>query len=118
MRQEEKEVYGFYIANHPTSIYQNKNIIKVNQVPKFLYKTINLALLITKITKIKTKKNEEMAFLDTEDETGSISLTVFPINFSLIKDLKIGDIVLVKGEVTKRFDKVQIIVKIMKKDGE
>ena len=117
-REEEIKSFGFYLTNHPASKYQKANIIKVENIKNFMYQKINMVLLITKITNIKTKKNEDMAFLEAEDETGRVSLTVFPLNFKLIKNLKINDIIWLRGEVTKRFDKYQIIVNNIKKDGE
>ena len=115
---EEKEIYGFYLSNHPTSFNQNKNLIKVNKLKNYVTRNINMFLLITKMTKIKTKKNENMAFLEAEDETGPVTLIVFPKSYELITDLKINDLVMIRGTVTKRFDKEQIIVNILKKDGD
>lgn len=116
--REEKEVYGFYVTHHPAAIYQDKNIVKAIDITKWLFKKINMGLLITKITKIKTKKNEDMAFLEAEDETGKVSLTVFPMNFKALDSIKEKDLVILRGEVSKRFDKYQIIVNNIKKDGE
>ena len=56
-----------------------------------------------------------MAFLDLSDDTGKISCTIFPKKTSYLNELKIGDIVKIKGQVQKRLDKYQIILENLTK---
>ena len=56
-----------------------------------------------------------MAFISASDETGTCDFTIFTKNMNLINDLKIGDLVEINGNVSKRFDKVSIIVNNIKK---
>ncbi len=114
---EEYEAFGFYCSNHPASQYQ-KGVVKIREVAQWAFKKIKMVVLITKIQVIKTKKGEKMAFLEGSDETGNISLTVFPNTYDLLKNIQVNDLVWVNGEVTKRFDIYQIIVNNIKKDGE
>jgi len=67
-------------------------------------------LLIERISSIKTKKGEDMGFIDGSDETGTISGVIFPKKNHLLDNLKTGDLVYLYGQVTKRFDKYQIVV--------
>jgi len=110
LMNKEYEIYGFYVSNHPASRF---NVLKTNMIPKYLGKYINTVLLIEDIHKIKTKKNEDMAFLKGSDEVGTIELVMFPKYINLISNTKIGDLVKITGEVAKRLDKYQInIIKI------
>ena len=112
-RNNEVESYGYFITNHPASKYQN--VMKLEMLEKYLFKNIKCVVLINRISNIKTKKNENMAFISASDETGICDFTIFPKNMNLINDLKIGDLVEINGNVSKRFDKVSIIVNNIKK---
>ena len=118
LRIEEINSFGFYINNHPASIYNGKDIIKLNNISKYLFKKIKCVVLIDRISKIKTKNNEDMAFITGSDETSISEFTLFPRNFELINNINNGDLVEIYGEVSKRFDKVQIIINNIKKLGD
>ena len=113
LRSHENEYYGFYVGNHPCSIY--KDVVKANKTKDYLFKNINMVLLVEKVSKIKTKKNEDMAFIIASDETGSLELTMFPEVFKSIEDIQNNDIIFVNGKSSKRFDKYQIIVNNIKR---
>lgn len=113
---EEYLAFGFYCSNHPASKY--KDYVKSAMLASWQYKKIKMAVLITRIQVVKTKKGEKMAFLTGTDETGSAEFTVFPNSYNLLPKIKINDLVFINGEVIKRFDKYQIIVNNIKKDGE
>ena len=51
-----------------------------------------------------------MASILASDETGEIELIVFPRNINLIEKIDEGDIILVKGNVGKRYNDYQILV--------
>ena len=112
-RDNELDSFGYFITNHPASKYQN--VMKLEMTEKYLFKNIKCVVLINRISNIKTKKNENMAFISASDETGTCDFTIFPKNMDLINDLKIGDLVQINGNVSKRFDKVSIIVNNIKK---
>lgn len=113
LRQDELEIYGMYISNHPASKY--KNVVKLNNIDKYLFKNIKCVVLITRIKNIVTKKNENMAFVSANDETGNGDFTVFPKEMELLKNIENGNLVEIAGSVSKRFDKVSIIVNNIKK---
>ncbi len=112
-RQNELEVYGFFISNHPSSKYQN--VFKLESLSKYLFKNIKCIVLINRINNIKTKNNENMAFISASDETGVCDFTVFPRNYDMLNNIKINDLVEIQGTVSKRFDKISIIVNNIKK---
>ena len=109
----EKELYGFYLSNHPVTKYNNS--IKLININNYFDKNIKLFLYVEKIKVINTKKNEEMAFLNCSDETNNMDFIVFPSKFNLIRELKSGDIVEIFGKVERRYDKYQILVNDIKK---
>ena len=112
-RNNELDSFGYFISNHPASKYQN--VMKLEMLEKYLFKNIKCIVLINRISNIKTKKNENMAFISASDETGNADFTIFPKSMDLLNNLKIGDLVEISGNVSKRFDKVSIIVNNIKK---
>lgn len=110
LRANELASFGFYITNHPASKYIGGNYKKISDINNFLFKKITIVCVIDRIKSLKTKKGEDMAFMQGSDETGVGDFTVFPREFSSLSNIKVGDLVCVYGEVTKRFDKVQIVV--------
>ena len=117
LRQDELNSYGFYITNHPASIYLPPEYTKLNTIKNYAYKKIKTVVIVDKISNIKTKNNDDMAFFTGSDETGNADFTVFPKVYSLFKGIKLNELVLIQGEVQKRFDKYQIIVNNIKRMG-
>ena len=110
LRQNELNCYGFYVSNHPASKYNGSEFVKINDLNKHLFERINIGVLIEFIRYLKTKKGDEMAFLLGSDETGEADFVVFPRVYNLFKDIKKGDLVKIYGTVSKRFDKVSVVV--------
>ena len=108
LMDREYAVYGFYVSNHPASKYNNKEIVKIKRIREYLGKSISMVLLVNEIKKIKTKSNQDMAFLLGSDETGKIDLVMFPKNINYLNNFKVGDLVYVLGTVARRLDKYQI----------
>lgn len=113
LRNDELEAYGMLISNHPSSKY--KNVVKLCEIEKNLFKNVKCIVLVDKIRSIKTKKNEDMAFMLCSDETKSGDFTIFPNKYEIINNIHEGDLVEIMGSVSKRFDKVSIIVNNIKK---
>ncbi|MBS5862474.1 MAG: DNA polymerase III subunit alpha [Firmicutes bacterium] len=113
LRNDELEAYGMLISNHPSSKY--KNVVKLCEIEKNLFKNVKCVVLVDRIRSIKTKKNEDMAFMLCSDETKSGDFTVFPNKYEIINNIYEGDLVEIMGSVSKRFDKVSIIVNNIKK---
>ncbi|RAL26845.1 DNA polymerase III subunit alpha [Thermoflavimicrobium daqui] len=79
----EKELLGIYLTGHPLEDYQIiLGKLRSHQIYQLLEekerKKVTIAGLISDIRLIKTKKGEPMAFLQVEDETGTIEVVVFP----------------------------------------
>ena len=101
----EKEVFGFYLTNHPVTYYKNKiKSINLIDIKKYFNKNIVAVVMIDYIREIITKKGDKMAFLDCSDEEGEIDVTVFPNLYQTLSNLKKSDIIIVEGRVERRSD--------------
>ncbi len=109
-KNNEKELYGFYINNHPASKYKQEGIVKLDNIKEYFDKNIKCIVLIESIKTIKTKNNENMAFVTASDESSLKEFILFPKIYKNYPNLKIGNICLIYGKVTKRLDKYQIVV--------
>ena len=110
--EKEKEVFGFYLSSHPTTMYKKDNpkCIPLNEIDNYLYKTIDMLVLIDKIKVIDTKKGDKMAFISGSDETGSREFTLFPKVYNNYSNLTRGNVIKVRGKAEKRLNEVQVIV--------
>ena len=115
LRNMELNSYGFYVTNHPVSKYNDKSIMKLENISSYFDKRIKTVVLVEKIKTIETKKGDKMAFITGSDETGNGEFVLFPNGYSLIKNIKKGDIIAVQGLVTKRFDSYQININGLQK---
>ena len=104
----------YYISNHPSSAYQEK-VVKIENASKYFDKAVNMVLVVENIDTFKTKKDETMASVLASDETGEIELIIFPRNLKQIENVDVGDIILVKGNVGKRFNDYQVLVNTINK---
>lgn len=113
----EKDLFGFYLSNHPVSNYKAKfdNIISMEEVPNYFNKIITCVVLVEKLKTINTKKGDSMMFLDGSDEYLKRDFTLFPKTYLKYKNIKVGDIVKITGKVERRYDTYQIIVDTIEK---
>ncbi len=111
--KKEQELYGFYISNHPISKYNNS--VKLNNITSYFDKVIDIVVYIEEIKTIKTKKDENMAFIVGSDEYAKKDFIVFPNKYNLVVQLKRKDIVRIVGKVERRVNKYQIVVDKIKK---
>ncbi len=110
----ELNTFGFYVTNHPASKYQ-EGIMKIKDMRAFFDKYVDLVVIIGSIKKIKTKNGEDMGFILGSDETGSADFIIFPKNNKFLNLIKKDDLVRVRGQVTRRIDKYQIVVSNIEK---
>ena len=107
-------VFGFYLSEHPASIYKSPTDIETKNISSYFDKNITMTLSIDTIKEVTTKKNDIMAFITASDEFGSISLTMFPKTYKEYNNIKKRDIIKIYGHVEKRYDKYQVIVNSLK----
>ena len=115
--KEEKDLYGFYISNHPVLSYkmQFNDIIDIETIEQYFNKYVNLIVLVDKVREISTKKGEKMMFFVGSDEESVMDFTLFPKTYKEYFDIKKGDIVKILGKVEKRNGSYQIIVSKVEK---
>ncbi|WP_147803401.1 DNA polymerase III subunit alpha [Alkalicoccus halolimnae] len=82
----EKEMLGCYLSGHPLeeqaeTLQKYKRLPIMEALKKSHKENVRIAGLITQIRTIETKKGDEMAFLQIEDESGGADVTVFPKPF-------------------------------------
>ena len=114
----ELSVFGFYLSNHPITEYKIKyeDITDLINIKNYFNKSINVIVYVDRIKEIKTKKNEIMCFITGSDELLNIDMVLFPSVYENVK-IDVGDIVLCKCKVEKRFDKYQLVVNEINKIG-
>ena len=116
--EKERELFGFYLGNHPANIYRSRlggNFILCDAVDNYFNKEIFMVVMVDSIKSIKTKKGDDMAFVKGSDETGSMDFTLFPSVYGIVNDLSRGELIKISGKVERRLNQVQVIVnKIMK----
>lgn len=108
LTNKEKELYGFYISNHPASKYPD--VFKQINIRDNFNKLIETVVIIDRINVITTKNNKDMAFITASDETTSNEFVLFDK-----PDFKVGDLLNIKGRVERRNDKFQIVINTYKK---
>ena len=115
LMQDEIESYGFYISNHPASRYKEEGLVKIIDLKSYFNKRIKIVILINKIKKIKTKNNDDMAFITGSDETGLMEFVLFPRYFKQLDNLSNDDLVVINGIVARTRDKYQVNIEKMSK---
>lgn len=112
----EKSVLGFNLFMHP--INQYTELIKRNQLlipsaimDKATGSVIRIVGYLSRVRKIKTKKQSNMAFLTIEDEYKQLDAVMFPRTYDENHGvLEVGECYLIKGKIEVRNDQQQLII--------
>lgn len=121
--EQEKLSFGFYISNHPVTMYHKNypNAISLEEVQNYYNKNVQVLMMVEKIKVIQTKKGDTMAFVSGSDDRLMLDFTLFPKVYERYSNIEKGMICLVKGIVEKRLNQTQIIVnqlEYMKEDKD
>ncbi len=114
----EKETTGLYISGHPMAEYmqitENINAVKISDLLEAendelsRYKDgdyVKVFGIINSVKKKITKNDSTMAFVNTEDVTGSVEVIVFPKVYERVRQLlNVGTVVVIKGKLSVRDD--------------
>ncbi len=113
----EKEVLGFFLSNHPVSIYTGKfSILGATPLCELQpsIKRGKSVVYLTEVKKIRTKKGVPMAFLSISDETDEMEAVVFPDVFNRFSNyIKQGNLLFIEGKIETREGKRQFIIQSM-----
>jgi len=116
----EKELLGMYLSQHPLSeinhIWQTGGITPFSSLSMGMVgKMVKVAGLVNKIQKIKTRNDSQMAFLQLEDQSGTIEVVVFPKVLSKDPQIIQKDTLLyIKGRVSQKDHELKIIAEEIK----
>lgn len=115
--EREKNVFGFYLVNHPVTKYKcnYNNVVNSSDIAAYFDKYINVIGMVDSIKTVETKKVETMAFISLQDEFGVMQVTIFPKEYPKIKNINKNDIVFISGKVQKRMNSYQVILQNIKK---
>lgn len=105
--EDEKELVGLYLSHHPLDPYRAWITEKADTTAAdFLEmdpeekRQAKIAGIITRVFNYITKGGDQMAFVDIEDFTGKISVTVRPADMNkFAEELREGNVVAVQGWV-------------------
>lgn len=112
LSQREIAVFGFYLSNHPVLEYKarSENIVNVINVQNYFDKIIDVIVYVDKLKVIKTKNNDDMAFITGSDETSNIDLVMFPKIYQDNLNIDRGMVIKAKARVEKRLSKYQLSI--------
>jgi DNA polymerase-3 subunit alpha len=110
----EKEALGFYLSNHPISIYEEE-LKQGGAQALFAVKNnnqrISSGVYITSMKSIRTKKGDSMAFLTVSDSSGEMEAVVFPNVYKKYSQvLGKGNFTVLEGKIEERDEKQQFII--------
>lgn len=113
LMQQELEVFGFYLSNHPVTEFKTKysDIVLLQDLNSYFDKVIHTIVYVDHMRSVATKKNDMMCFLTCSDELMRVDAVLFPNIYEKVKDILSQDIVIsIVAKVEKRFDKLQLVV--------
>lgn len=101
----EKIFLGTYVTSHPVEQYSaqfhNDHATKIVNIKT--HKTATVLGYINRVKIIRTKKGESMAFLQVSDNTGEMTITVFPKLYQKIAKMLINnEVVVVNGKIEQK----------------
>ncbi len=110
----EDQYLGIYLSGHPVEQFEKiKQRKKVTDISEFVENTtVNLLIYGTEIREIRTKKGEQMAFLEGNDPTDETSVTIFPRLYRNVRNQLVeNQVYYIEGKVEKNKynDQLQVI---------
>ncbi|MGD8241445.1 MAG: DNA polymerase III subunit alpha [Desulfobacterales bacterium] len=111
----EKEALGFYLSGHPLDRnletlekFTNANAISIKELPDEA--PVRIGGLISGIRRLRTKRGDQMAFVQIDDLQGTTELIVFPEAYRESEALLVEDqAVLVQGQAQKEENAVRVV---------
>ncbi len=112
----EKEVLGFTLSDHPLKSVRRslmkqgvQSIQQTLQLP--VKKHVKVAASIDEIKQIRTKRGEQMAFVQFQDETGTTDGVLFPSVYREVsRNIEEGMMAKIEGRTDERNGEKQLIV--------
>ena len=116
----EKELYGFFLSNHPTINYKIKfhDIINLKDIENYFNTWKNMIVFVENTKEITTKKGDKMLIFQGSDEERVIDFIIFPKTYEEFFDVKKGYVLKIYGHIEKRNGLYQVIVSKLEKMEE
>lgn len=111
----EKEMLGLFVSDHPLwgkeKLLRSKTHASLAELKEQKDGSVVwLGGIITRITRITTKKGENMLFVSLEDLEGTVETIVFPKVYQTHREILNEDsVILVKGRIDIKEDAVKVI---------
>lgn len=100
----EEELLGMYVSGHPVQKYRKiQTKLQPNSIAEVLDKQLVRILgYVKSLREIRTKKGERMAFAQVSDQSGEMSVTLFPEVYRAVRSImKEDEVYLFEGRVEK-----------------
>lgn len=116
----EMEVLGFYLSTHPLQREKEKRSQKFDDLKSLKHKRdkdrVHVLGMVEEVKRIRTKKGDAMAFVNLQDDTGPVSVTLFPEEYAKFNALLQEDAILeVQGTIENRMNRTSVICKNISK---
>lgn len=102
--EQEEQYLGVYLSGHPTEEFKKTRLAKQVMLVSDAVENqaARLLIYVKDVRVIRTKKGEQMAFIEGDDLTGSLSLTLFPKIFrTLRQSVEKNQVYYVEGKIDK-----------------
>lgn len=113
----EHDYLGVYLSGHPIEAYLGQAHTDIANLASGMNNVVLIGY-IQNVKVIRTKKGDQMAFVDVMDLTGDISLTVFPRLYQQVQaDLEKGTTLRIRGNVEgqRGRDGIQVLAEQIQK---
>lgn len=107
----EKEYLGFYATEHPIlSLFKQLQYLSIYPI-RIQNDKVPMLVMISSLRKIRTKKGQNMAFVNIIDGINEVEGVIFPDAYKLIETTEIINVpIIIQGKFEKRNGKMQIII--------
>ncbi|NLZ61618.1 MAG: DNA polymerase III subunit alpha [Acholeplasmataceae bacterium] len=122
LAQKEKELLGFNLSYHPLNDYlpilESRKIRRLSDAYLEIGRETDFGAFLTRVKTIRTKDQQEMSFLEFQDQNREIEAVLFPRVHTIYKNIIIQNTAwIVSGTVEERNGKIQVIVIKLEKIG-
>jgi DNA polymerase-3 subunit alpha len=120
----EKELLGLYISGNPLEPFREKMKKNAAEIATVKEKgiegtTTTVCGIIEVVRMIRTKKNDDMAFIKISDFTDSVEVVVFPSMMQKFREvIEPGVCIAIKGKVSKRNGELSLLAEVIKRMKE
>ncbi|MBW1605536.1 DNA polymerase III subunit alpha [Lactobacillus sp. Sy-1] len=113
--ENEQQSLGVYLSSYPTEQFDDVigafNARSVDEMAGLINQQVNMVVYINRIKSIRTKKGDQMAFVDGSDPIGDVDIVVFPNVYKRIQPLlQTKRVLMISGKVEQRgANKIQLV---------